>query len=244
MVSAGSAVAATGGHDPATVEQAGYQLTNGQFRYVHEEVYLRNASQYAGSVAGLGQSIQFWGGGNVYVLGVSNSSTTGPWSPAVAIFNSSTHALICSTAAATPCTGTPQSWINGLNYTTGDTVVLSMFYDTLQGTLGSTVRDVTNGTATTFTYDAGTGISFGKVRLGTEFGSDPWTAPAFTPPASQLKAAAFTNAGVTNYKGNKHSLVSYFTTAALTMTGAGSVLEAEPSAITKNGTAFSTFLVP
>jgi hypothetical protein len=244
LVSAGSAVAATGGKDPATPEQTGYRLTNGQFRYAHEQVYLRNASQYSGSIAGLGQSIQFWGNNRVFVLGVSNSASTGPWSPAVAIYNQTTHALICSTAGATPCPGTPQSWLSGLSYPVGTTVVISTFYDTLQGTLGFTVRNVGTGNATTFTWDAGTGISFGQVRMGTEFGNDPWTPPSFTAPASQLKTAAFTNAGVTNYKGNKHSLVSYFTTARLTMTGAGSVLEADASNITQGGTAFNTFLVP
>lgn len=241
----GPTVSAIAANDPATVEQAGYQLTNAQFRFAHETVYLRTAGQYSGSVAGFGQSVQFWGGGRVYVLGVSDSTTASPYSPAVAIFDSSTHALVCSTAGATPCPDTPQSWLNGLSYPAQHTVTLSVFYSTTQGTITFTVRDETANSATAFTYDAGLGVSFKKVRLGTEFGSDPWTAPGtFTPPAAQQKVATFTDAGVANYKGNRFGITGYFTTAPLTMTGAGSVVQAEPGPIKSSGTSFDTLLVP
>lgn len=237
-------VSAAAANDPATAEEAGYQLTNAQFSAAHATVYLRQASQYSGSVAGLGQSIQFWGGGNVYVLGVSDSTTTSPWSPAVAIFDASSHALVCSTSGSTPCPGTPQSWLNGLSYPAGHTVTLKAVYDKALGVLHFTVRDETAGTATTFTRDAGTGIKFDQVRIGTEFGNDPWSAPSFTAPTNPLKTAAFTNAGVTNYKGKSFDLSDYFTTKQLTMTGAGSVVQARPSDLVSNGTGFSTFLVP
>ena len=61
-----------------TKEQAGYQFTGAQFRYAQATVYLRNASQYSASIGGLGQSVQFWGGGRVYVLGVSDTTTHEP----------------------------------------------------------------------------------------------------------------------------------------------------------------------
>ena len=85
-----------------TKEQAGYQFTEAQFRYAQASVYLRNASQYSAFIGGLGQSVQFWGGGRVYVLGVSNTTTTSPWSPNVAVFNNSTHSLVCAASLEPP----------------------------------------------------------------------------------------------------------------------------------------------
>ena len=82
---AATAASAATGPVTATKEQAGYQFTGAQFRYAQATVYLRNASQYSGSIGALGQSVQFWGGGRVYVLGVSDTTTTSPYSPAVAV---------------------------------------------------------------------------------------------------------------------------------------------------------------
>ena len=74
-LTAATASAATGKVIP-TKEEAGYQFTGAQFRYAQASVYLRNASQYSAYVGGLGQSVQFWGGGDVYVLGVSDTTST------------------------------------------------------------------------------------------------------------------------------------------------------------------------
>lgn len=230
--------------DPATPEQAGYQLTGAQFAGIHGTVYLRNATQYAASVGGLGQSVQLWGGGKVYVLGLSNSTTSGPYSPAVAVFDATTHALICATANST-CPDVPASWLSGAaNVPTGHTARLSAYYDHADGTIKFTVADVTAGTAHSFVYDAGLAISFTQARIGTEFGSDPWTAPTFHAPATQEKTAAFTSAGIVNYKGRSYPLTGYWTTAALSMTGAGSVTEADAGPLSAGGAAFSTFLEP
>jgi len=241
---AASASAATGKVVPPK-EEAGYQFTGAQFRYAQATVYLRNASQYSAYVGGLGQSVQFWGGGDVYVLGVSDTTSASPYSPAVAVFNNSTHALVCATANNT-CAGTPSSWTSGsVSYPSGRPVQEEIFYNTGNGDLTFTVNDLTAKTSSGFTMNIGTGVSFKEVRIGTEFGDDPWTPPSsFTAPAAKTKVAAFSGGGLTNYKGTRLGFSGYFTTSPLIMTGAGSVTEADVGALNSTADGFSTYLEP
>ena len=243
-LAATAASAATGPVTP-TKEQAGYQFTGAQFRYAQATVYLRNASQYSASVVGLGQSVQFWGGGSVYVLGVSDSTTTSPYSPAVAKFNNSTHAIICSTAGTVACPGTPASWTSGaVSYPFGHSVQEEIFYNQGNGDLTFTVNDLTAHTTSGFTMNIGTGVSFKEVRIGSEYGGTPWSPPTFTPPSAQVKVAAFSGGQLTNYKGTKLAFSGYFTTAPLIMTGPGSVTEASVGPLNSTANGFDTFLVP
>ncbi len=243
-LAATAASAATGPVTP-TKEETGYQFTGAQFRYAQATVYLRNAGQYSAYVGGLGQSVQFWGGGNVYVLGVSDSTTTSPYSPAVAQFNNSTHALICSSAGTFACPGTPASWTSGAtSYPSGHSVQEEIFYSQANGDLTFTVNDLTAHTTSGFTMNIGTGVSFKEVRIGSEFGATPWSPPAFNPPASQLKVAAFSGGQLTNYKGTKLTFSGYFTTSPLIMTGPGSVTEASVGPLNSTANGFNTYLVP
>lgn len=239
-----TAASAASGPTVPTKEEAGYQFTRAQFRYVQASVFLRNASQFAGSIGGLGQSVQFWGGGSVYVLGVSDTSSSSPYSPAVAVFNNSTHALLCATSNNT-CQNTPPSWLSGsVSYPFGHSVQESIFYNTGNGDLTFTVKDLTTGTSSGFFMNVGTGVGFTQVRVGSEFGNDPWTAPTFTAPASKTRVAVFSNGALTNYKGNRFGFVGYFTTSPLIMTGAGSVLEANPGPLNATANGFTTYLEP
>jgi hypothetical protein len=238
-----AASAATGSTVP-TAEEAGYQFTGAQFRYAQATVYLRNASQYSASIGGLGQSVQFWGGGNVYVLGVSDTTTTSPYSPAVAVFNNSTHALVCATSNGT-CAGTPASWTSGaVSYPSGRSVHEEIFYNTGNGDLTFTVNDLTAHTSSGFTMNIGTGVSFKQVRIGSEFGDTPWSPPTFAAPASQVKVAAFSGGRLTNYKGTRFGFSGYFATSPLIMTGPGSVTEANAGPLNSTADGFSTYLVP
>ena len=182
-------------------------------------MYLRNASQYSASVHGLGQSVQFWGGGRVYVLGVSDTTSSSPWSPNVAVFNNSTHALVCAASLAN-CQDASGGF-GSTSYPVGHSVQETIFYNQGNGDLTFTVNDLTAHTTSAFTLNIGTGVSFKEVRIGTEFGDDPWSAPSFTAPTSQVKVAAFSGGGLTNYKGTKFGFFGYFTTSPLIMTGPG-----------------------
>jgi hypothetical protein len=96
-------------------EQAGYVATGARFQFVHTEVRLPNAANFASEVAGFGVSAQLWTRYRVLVVGVSNTTNAGNYFAAVAIFNRRTHALICSTAAsgAQQCPNTGSAWTNG-----------------------------------------------------------------------------------------------------------------------------------
>ena len=232
LATAGAALAVT---PQPTKEEAGYNFAGGgaHFRYAAASVYLRKASQYSASVGGLGQSVQLWGGGRVYVLGVSDTTTTSPWSPAVAVFNNSTHALVDTASFGT------------VSYPIGHTVQESIYYNTSTGDLSFTVQDITSSmayTSNTVTLNVGTGVNFTQARIGTEFGDTPWSVPAFTAPASQQKTATIFNGALTNYRGTRYGLTGYWVNTPLIMTGAGSVTEAQPGAIVNN--AFSTYLMP
>jgi hypothetical protein len=120
-----------------------------------------------------------------------------------------------------------------------------IFYNTGNGDLTFTVTDLTAKTSSGFTMNIGTGVSFKEVRIGTEFGDDPWTPPAsFTAPAATTKLAAFSGGRLTNYKGTRYGFSGYFTTSPLIMTGAGSVTEANAGALNSTADGFSTFLQP
>ena len=158
-LAATAASSATGPVVP-TKEEAGYQFTGAQFRDAQVTVYLRNAAQYSPYIGGLGQSVQFWGGGDVYVLGVSDTTTTSPYSPAVTVFNNSTHALICSTANGT-CPDTPASWLDGsVNYPSGRSVQERVDYDPYNGELSFSVEELATGFPSGYTMNIGTGVSF------------------------------------------------------------------------------------
>jgi hypothetical protein len=237
-----SAASAANGPVIPTKEEAGYQFTGAQFRYAQASVYLRNASQYSTSIGGLGQSVQFWGGGRVYVLGVSDTTSTSPWSPNVAVFNNSTHALIC--AASLGNCPDQSGGFGSTSYPIGHTITESVFYSQSTGNLTLAVDDVTASSSASYTVNVGTGVSFTQVRIGTEFGNDPWSAPSFTPPAAQTKLAAFSAGQLTNYKGTRFGFSGYFTTSRLIMTGPGSVTEANAGPLNSTANGFSTFLVP
>lgn len=236
------AAQASVGTSIATAEEAGVQVTGMQTRFVRADVYLRNAAQYSGSVSGLGQSVIVSAGGRWYVLGVSDTTTSSPWSPAVAVFNPSTHTLVC---ASTLDNCTDQSGgFGSTSYPHGHTVREQVNYNAVSGALKFTVKDITDSmafTSASYTVNIGAGQSVRMVRIGTEFSSDPWTPPAFTAPAADQKTASFHNVALFNNRGRQVPLVSgYAVTSPLDMTGAGSVTEASPGPISDTG--FAVFL--
>jgi len=233
LVTAGAAIAAT---PQPTTEQAGYTFAGGNahYRFVAASVYLRDASQYSASVGALGQSVQLWGGGRVYVLGVSDTTAKNTaWSPAVAVFNNATHSLVDTGSFGTA------------SYPVGHTVRESIFYNTSTGDLSFTVKDITSSmaaTSNTFTMNVGTGVDFTRARIGTEFGVTPWSVPAFNAPTSEQKTARFFDGALTNYLGHRYGLAGYWTSTPLVMTGPGSVVEAHAGPIVSDG--FNTYLEP
>lgn len=241
---AGAALASTGGR-VVTAEQAGYAVTGAQFRYAQQSVYLRNPANVAASLGGYGYSVQLWSSGYVIVLGVSAStSPASAYSPALAVFDPATHALICSTAASgtQECPGTPAAWTTGaVSYPAGDRVIESLYYNRGSGNVTATVHDLTAGHSSSATFDAGTAASFTAARLGAETGIDPWTAAPYTAPAAPARLASISGAAVTTYSGHASGLASWFTHAKVIQAPAATI-QVAPSDLAAHGTAFTVTL--
>jgi hypothetical protein len=216
-------------------EQTGYTATGAQFRNVTATVFLRNPAQYASEVASYSHSIQLWSPDLVLVLGVSSStSSTAGFAPAATVYNRSTHAVI----AQTPGTA---------SFPSGDTVTERMHYDVGSGAVTFTATDPA-GKSFIATDTVAAGESFGQARIGTEFGTDPWTAPSsYTPPANLTKIAVYNSVRLTSYSGHNATLVSWWVNhPLLANTGqqSGSDWVAVPSNLYNSGASFQTAFVP
>lgn len=223
-----------------TGEQAGYAATGAQFKSVTATVYLRKATQYASELQGYGYSVQLWSGGQLVVLGVSDSTASSPYSPGIAVFNPETHATICAENAA--CGDN----FGATSFPAGHTVRLSLSYNRASGNVTAAVTDLTAGTSTTSTYQAGTGVSFRQARVGAEDGITPFdNSVSYNHPAAAVKWGRFTAATVHNYKGKAFSLSQgqYFGVGQVLMTSNGTpggALEAAPASL--SGGAFNVNL--
>jgi len=256
LTMAGMASASTG-TPRVSPEESGYSATGAQFKDVRASVYLRNPEQYAAVVAGYGHSVQLWSSGLVLVLGVSDTTANGSaaagFGPSVAVFDRSTHTLLASSTNGTitarwrPAGGFSQPWTPGNSFPTGTTVIERIHYNPTTGDVNFTATDPA-GDQFTATYQAGTGQSFNQARIGTEFGNDPWTPPAFTPPAKWAKIAVYNDARLASYSGHIATLESWWVNHALEAnTGAQSDAGdwvAIPSDLANNGASFATFFVP
>jgi hypothetical protein len=257
LTMAGTASASTG-TPRISPEEAGYSATGAQFKDVSASVYLRNPEQYAKVVAGYGHSVQLWSSSLVVVLGVSGTTAAGGaaagFRPAIAVFDRTTHNLLASstdgTIAAEWCPGGVgfcQPATSGGSFPTGVTVTPRMHYNATRGDVNVKATD-TAGDMFLATYHAGTGHSFNQARIGTEFSANPWTAPAFTPPARWAKIAVYNDARLAPYSGHVGTLESWWVNHVLEAnTGAQSDAGdwvAIPSNLANDGASFATAFVP
>jgi hypothetical protein len=256
LTMAGMASASTGA-PRISPEESGYSATGAQFKNVGISVYLRNPEQYGAVVASYGHSVQLWSSSLVMVLGVSDTtarySAGAGFGPAVALFDRNTHALLASSTNGTipaqwrPAGGSSQPWSPGNNFPTGTTVTERMRYDPAAGDVTFRATDPA-GDRFTATYQVGAGQSFTQARIGTEFGTDPWTAPAFTPPSKWAKIAVYNDARLVSYSGHVGTLDSWWFNHALEAnTGAQNDTGdwvAIPSDLANEGASFATAFVP
>ena len=196
-------------------EQAGYAATGARFQYVQSTVRLPNAANFASEVAGFGVSAQLWTRFRVVVLGVSNSTTAGNYSAAVAVFNRVTHTLICSTAAsgAQKCPNVGARWTDGsVSFAPGDNVTVAIRYDRSTGRDHFIVADRTTGVALTYGgYRPGTGKVYNQARVGAEFAADPWSTFTYHAPATETHLVTFRNSFLVTYSGSQSTFSSWWT---------------------------------
>jgi len=174
------------------------------------------------------------------------------WHVFLIVFDRGTHALLASSANGTipaqwrSAGGSSQHW-TGESFPVRTTVIERMRYDPSTGDASFTATDAA-GDRFTATYRAGTGQSFNQARIGTEFGTDPWTVPAFTPPSNWAKIAIYNDARLVSYGGHAATLESWWVSHTLEAnTGAQSDIGdwvAIPSGLANSGASFATFFVP
>jgi hypothetical protein len=245
----GAAGASTGTRY-ASAEQVGYAATGAQFREVFASVYLRNPAQYAGAVGHYSQTVQLWSSGLLAVVGVSASTSGSSYTPYAKIYDATTHQLLASDPGAQWCDEANPDCVPTIgSFPTGDTVQIGVDY--VHGGLGLWARDDASGFGVGVfqaDYTAGAGESFTQARIGTEFGTDPWTAPSsFTHPAAWTKIAAWNFVNLYTYNGNHSTLASWFVHHKIFMAGVtGSLIDvqAAPTDLTNNGAAFQDWLAP
>jgi hypothetical protein len=221
---------------------------------VDTTVKLPDPTAFAGNVAGFGMSVQLWSKTRVLVLGVSNSTaTSGDYSAAVAVYNRTTHALICSTASsASPCPHVPTGWTSGhISFPVGDTVELSIEYVRSIGVVFFDVFDHNVGIILDYGgYAPGTGKDYIQARAGAEFSAvSPWDGSfSFTAPATETHLATFTDSLLVTYSGNVSGFSSsLFTRHKIVMTSTGTssgTVEARPHDLFNFGQNFGVYLEP
>jgi hypothetical protein len=171
----------------------------------------------------------------VLVVGVSSStSSTAGFVPAATVYDRSTHAVVTETTGTT-------------NFPSGETVTERLHYDVVSGAVSFSASDPA-GRSFTATDTVAAGESFGQARIGTEFGSDPWTAsPSYTPPANLTEIAVYGSVRLTTYSGHNATLDSWWVNhPLLANTGqqSGTDWVAIPSNLYNGGANFQTAFVP
>lgn len=241
--------AAASGSTYYSPEQAGFAATGTSFRYVQSSVRLPNAAKFAPEVAGFGVSAQLWTGYRVVVLGVSNSATPGNYNAAVAVFNRTNHALICSTAAsgAKKCPGVGSRWTDGsVSFAPGDMVTLAITYDRSTGTDHFFVDDNTTGVTLFYSgYAPGRGKNYNQARVGAEFAASPWGTFTYHAPATETGLVTFQNSFLVTYGGNQSTFYSWWTRHKIVATSNGSstgTVEVRPHNLYNSGANFGVFL--
>jgi hypothetical protein len=230
----------------ASVEQVGYAASGAQFSQVRAWVYLRNPAQYASVASQYSQSVQLWSSGLVAVFGASASTSGSGYTPYADIFDARSHELLASDPNPEWCDDAGNCGTTVGTFPAGDRVRFTLTYYPKTGDLYFETDDTTRHF--TADYTAGADVSFTQARVGTEFGSDPWTAPAsFTRPAAWTKIAVYNRVRLQTYNGKFSTLASWFVHHKVLMVGiSGSLsdVEAAPTDLSRGGASFQEWLAP
>lgn len=242
----GAAGASTGTAE-ISPEQAGYTATGAQFKYLDALVYLRKPGQYAGQVASFGDSVQLWSADLVVTLGITASTSGSGYTQYATIYDRSTHAVIASNPNAEFCDDNEDVCnLPPSPFDPGTQLGLSIAYSPANGSL-QMIEVFSGGFSFVSSYTV-TGQSFTQARIGTDFGNSPWDGSyAHTPPANQVKVAAYSNVHLMTYSGHTSSLWSWWVHhPLLANTGqqSGSDWVAVPTSLSSFGSSFSTYFVP
>jgi hypothetical protein len=255
---AGSAAASTG---PAyfAPDQAGYTATGAYFSEVDVNAWLPDASRFSRELGRLGFSLEMRTPAKVIDLTVyaCTDSTCRPggypaasrYRLAFKVYDRSTHAVICSSAIATPaCPQVNRTW-NKARLAPGHTAGLVLFYQRDAGLMVVSV-----GGQRYLDYMPGKGLLINQARIGVELGSTPWSTVPFRAPARETRLASFGvpvgppyEAEFATYKDQTSCLNSWWTRHQLETTSSGRsgpAAEARPHGLSNLGCDFGVYLEP
>ena len=243
----GAAGAATG-PPVGSAGQSGIQIDGGRFRSAHGELFARDGGGFAATQVGIGGSISLIASNGLrLLLGASTgtSSHDQPWSPGVGVYQGRT--LIASQNDPAVHDSTT---INGVT-TAGDSLnapdqqelSYAVFYDRAHGDVHFHFIATASGDHYDGFYHAGTGLSFNRVRFGTDFGNTPFDSAGYTAaPTAQKNYLTWRNAGLTSYGGHHGDLIDWWTRHRLVLVDAAG--GSHPTSLFNGGTAFRTVLTP
>ncbi|MHB1434410.1 MAG: hypothetical protein ACYCVZ_20125 [Streptosporangiaceae bacterium] len=255
---AGTALARTG---PAfrSPEQAGYAVSGARFTGVEAWVRLPPAARFAREVGQLGVSAQVMTSRLVIDLKATACSTTTcrpggrpvmrSYRVQVSVYNRSSHALICSTAASgsRECPNVPSSFRN-YRVRPGKKVQLYIIYAPPWRFLFLSVGDAQ------YNLPVSRHSAFTQANLGVEFGATPWSSVPFRAPRTPIAITTFGRpkpppywAEVITANGSSGGIAGWWAHHAVTMTRngrPGGAPEARPGVLSDHGYRFTVYLEP
>jgi hypothetical protein len=234
-----------------SAEQVGYAATGAQFELVRASVYLRQPAQYTGAVGHYSQSVQLWSPELVMVLGAAASTSGSSYTPYAKVYDARSHLLLAPNPDAEWCAQGDCDQAIG-RFPAGDTVTFTVKYYHPGPDLIFIAQDITPGADYGMyfwaSYSLGKAESFTQARVGTEFGSNPWTAPrSYAHPAQWTKIAAYSHVRLATYNGRFWTLASWFAHHKIFMaanTGSQIDVQAAPTNLSDGGGSFQDWLAP
>jgi hypothetical protein len=247
LTMAGAAGAAIG-PPVGSAGQSGYQIDGGQFRFAHGELFARDGGGFSATQAGIGGSISLIASNGLRLLLGASTGTSShhqPWSPGVGVYQG--HTLVAHQNDPAVHDSTT---INGVT-TPGDSLntpdqqelAFGVFYDRIHGDIEFEFVATASGDSYQGFYHAGTGLSFSRVRFGTDFGNTPFDSVGYiAAPSVQKNYLTWRSAGLTSYSGHRGDLIDWWTRHRLVLVDAAG--GSHPTSLFNGGTAFRTVLTP
>lgn len=227
---AGTASASTGPR-AYTQDSSGYSVTQARFRHLQDTVYLRSPSKFAAADDGVSWESHLVG---------TNTSSDQPVEVSVNIggdpqTDSSYHAWAT-------VNGAPMATQGDTDFSAGQSVTESIYYNRAAGTVSVAAYDV-NGDSFFGQAHVGSSVSFRRASIygGFDQGS------SFTAPPSPLTLGHFTGVGVTTYSGRHETITGSFSHNRVLATSDGTpagAVRAAPSGLSRKGSSFSVFFEP
>ncbi len=255
---AGTALARTG---PAfqSPEQAGYAVAGAHFTGVEAWVRLPPAARFAREVGQVGVSAQVLTPRLIIDLKATTCSTSTcrpggrpvlrSYRVQAAVYNRSSHALICSTAASgsRACPNVPSSFRN-YRVRPGKKVQLYIIYSPPWNFLFLSVG------AAQYNLPVRKNSAFVQARLGVEFGANPWSSVPVRAPRTPIAITTFSRpnpppfwAEVITANGSSGGIAGWWAHRPVTMTRngrPGGKLAARPGKLSDHGYRFTVYLEP